>query len=103
MSHAFDLEPPDRFEPTKAQELVVDQVCREIVRRHLSTPALILLEISRPLNFLAAQAMHFVSPILSTITDARGQQLFAEFLESRGAVDYLCRRIEELESKAPSA
>ena len=97
LAHAFAVEPEGPSEPTKAQRHIVDKVCREIVRRQLSTPTLTLLELTRPVNYLCAQAIHYFSPFLSAVMDARGHRHFAEFLESRGAIDYLCRRIEELE------
>jgi hypothetical protein len=94
---AFAVDPPGPAKPTEIQEAVVDQVCREIVKRHLTTPALIFLETFRPLNFIGSQAMHFFQPIVSAVLRGDGYLHFTEFLEQRGSVDYMCRRIEELE------
>jgi hypothetical protein len=44
--------------------------------------------------------MHFFGPVLSVLTRGRGHQHFASILEHRGSIDYLCRRIEELEAEA---
>lgn len=93
--HAFALDPPGPAQPTEAQQPVIDRVCTEVVRRHLSVPALAFLEMSRPLNNLAAQAIHFFSPVLSVVVTGDEHRRFAEFLEHRGSIDYLCRRIEE--------
>jgi hypothetical protein len=101
--HAFALDPPGPAEPTEAERPVVDRVCLEIVRRHLTTPALIFLEMSRPLNSLAANAIHFFSPILSVLVTGDEHRRFAEFLDRRGSIDHLSRRIEQLEQKAQSA
>jgi hypothetical protein len=101
--HAFALDPPGPAEPTEAERPIVDRVCLEIVRRHLTTPTLIFLEMSRPLNSLAANAIHFFSPILSVLVTGEEHRRFAEFLERRGSIDHLCRRIEELERKAQAA
>ena len=100
LKHAFAVDPPGPAEPTPEQQAAVDKVCAEIVRRHLTTPALLFLEMSRPLNFLGAQALHFFAPFVSVLTDAEGHRHFAAFLERRGSVDYLCRRMEELEAEA---
>jgi hypothetical protein len=100
--HAFALDPPGPAEPTEAERPTVDRVCLEIVRRHLTTPALIFLEMSRPLNSLAANTIHFFSPMLSVLVTGDEHQRFAEFLDRRGSIDYLSRRIEELEQKAQS-
>lgn len=96
--HAFAVDTPAEFQPTDEQRRVADGICRELVRRRLTTPALMFLEMSRPLNFLGSQLLHFLSPVLSGLTQSHGHRHLAAFLEHRGSVDYLCRRIEELDS-----
>ena len=100
LKHAFAIDPPGPAEPTPRQAEVVDRVCREVVRRRLTTPALLMLEMSRPLNFITAQAIHFFDPVVRAITDANGPREFAAFLEHRGSIDYFVRRIEEMEAEA---
>lgn len=100
LKHAFAVEPPGPVEPTEAQAAIVDRLCREVVRRRMTTPALIALEMSRPLNFVTAQAIHFFDPLIKSISDANGHRDFATFLEKRGSIEYLVRRIEELEAEA---
>jgi len=100
LKHALAVEPEGPTEPTPEQNSVVEKVCVEIVRRHLSTPALLFLEMSRPLNFLGAQAMHFFAPFVSAITNSEGHRHFAAFLEHRGSIDYIVGRVEELEAGA---
>lgn len=102
LKHAFAVDPPGPAEPTDAQRGPVDWFCRQIAKRHLTTPALIGLEMSRPLNFIGASAMHFFSPAMWAI--AKQQTLenynnFAQFLEKRGAIEYLCTRIEHFEQE----
>jgi hypothetical protein len=99
IKHAFALDAPG-FEPTPAQREVVDKVCRETVRRGLATPALLFLEVFRPLNYLGSQLMHFFRPVVSIVLDGDGYRHLSEFLEHRESVDYLRRRIEELEDRA---
>ncbi len=96
--HAFAVETPADFQPSDEQRQVADRICRELVRRRLATPTLMFLEMSRPLNFLGSQLLHFLSPMLSGLTQSHGHRHLAAFLEHRGSVDYLCRRIEELDS-----
>ena len=96
--HAFAVETPSEFQPSDEQRQVADRICRELVRRRLATPALMFLEMSRPLNFLGSQLLHFLSPMLSGLTQSHGHRHLAAFLEHRGSVDYLCRRIEELDA-----
>ena len=73
-----------------------------MARRHLTTPGLIALEMSRPLNFIASQTMHFFAPgvwALAKQQTYEGYRHFSEFLERRGAIEYLERRIEEIEAE----
>lgn len=100
LSHAFAVEEPGEAEPDDEARPIVERLCREIVRRRLTTPALLVLEASRPLNFVTSQALHFLSPLLSAVTDARGHEHLARFLERRGSIDYFCNRIEDLEREA---
>ena len=100
LRHAFAVDKPGPAEPTPPQKEVVDKICRQIVKRHLSTPSLVFLEMSRPLNFIGSQVMHFFAPFVSAMTDSQGHRHFALFLEQRGSIDYICRRIEELEEEA---
>jgi hypothetical protein len=95
--NAFAVESGGPVEPTAGQREVVDRICREVIRRRMTTPALMFLEMSRPLNYVASQTMHFFHPLVSAVLDTNGYEQFAKFLEHRGSVDYLCRRIEQLE------
>lgn len=99
LKHAFAVN-THPAPPTDEQQRQVDHLAREIARRQLSMPALAFLEMSRPLNYLGAQAMHFFSPILSAVLDAQGYEAFARFLERRDAIDILCQRIEHWEQLA---
>jgi hypothetical protein len=101
LRHAFAIDSPGPAEPTGRQKAAVDLVCSEIARRHLTTPALIFLETFRPLSFVGSQAMHFFQPIVSAVIRGDAYQHFAEFLEQRGSVDYICRELEKLEAGDP--
>ncbi|MCI0364140.1 MAG: hypothetical protein L0Y44_04355 [Phycisphaerales bacterium] len=99
LKKAFAVDDAGPAEPTEAQQVVVDKVCREVVRRHMTTPALIFLEMSRPLNYVGAQMLHFFQPIASALMDTAGYEQFATFMERRGSLEYMCRRIEHFESE----
>lgn len=99
LKHAFAIEPEGPVEPTEAQRVVVERLCEQVVARGLATPALVFLESVRPLNFVTSQMLQFFAPILSAVGDREACQSLADFLEHRGSVDYLCRRIEELAKK----
>lgn len=103
LKHAFAVEPDGPAEPTGSEREIAERVCREVVRRRMATPALMFLEISRPLNYLGSQAMHFFAPIVTALVEKDGYRTFAAFLERRGSIDYLCRQIEALEAEQHDA
>lgn len=96
LKHAFAIDRAEDFEPTETQRALVDRLCREVVARELTTPALLFLETVRPLNSVTAQSLQFFMPLLSTAGISKATEDLAAFLEHRGSIDYLCRRIDEL-------
>jgi hypothetical protein len=99
---AFAVDPPGPAEPSEDEAVAVEWFCEQVARRHLSTPAVIALEMTRPLNFLAAQLLHALAPGVWALAPQGMHQhyeAFACFLERRGALDYLLRRIETLEGE----
>ncbi len=118
LQHAFDTRGPDE-PPTAAQLALVEKLSHELVRRRLALPALVFLEMSRPLNTLGAQALHFFAPVLSMFTGPRAtdinlsslpaptdapmqkplsaHELLAQFLERSDSITFLSDRIEALE------
>lgn len=95
--HAFSVESPEDINPSDDQRAVIDKLCLWIVRRRMTTPATLALEVGQPLNYVASQAMHFFRPAVAALLDTREYRLFAEFLEHRGAPAYLVNRLSELE------
>ena len=99
IKHAFALSSKNEPDPSEEQKMVVEKVCKEISRRHLTSPALIFLESFRPLNYIGSQVMHFFHPFISAITNAKSYRIFSEFLELRSSIDYLYNRIEFFENE----
>ncbi len=96
LAHAFAVERPEDFAPTVEQQQIADRICREIIRRDMVTLAILTLETCRPLNYIGSQAIHFFTPLLSILVDPRAQKIFADFLEQRGSIEWLCQRLEFL-------
>ena len=99
LKHAFAIEPDVPPIPTGGQAKVIDTVCREIIRRGLSFPARMTLETSAPLHYLAGQTLRFVEPFLAAVLDPEQIREFAAFLERKGAVEYICGRLEVLQDE----
>ena len=96
LKHAFALK-SGCATPSAAQQAIIDALCREIVVRQMTLPAQMILESSAPLHFLTGQLLRFVEPFLAAVLQPDAIKEFAEFLEKRGAVEFLSRRLEELQ------
>ncbi|MFQ5653777.1 MAG: hypothetical protein ACE5GW_03480 [Planctomycetota bacterium] len=99
LKHAFAVDPAGPAEPSEEQRRLVDRLCGQITRRRLTTPALLFLEMSRPLNYVGAQVMHFLQPFFGAIFSTVEYRRLAAFLEARGSIEYICRRLQELEEE----
>lgn len=102
LRNAFAVDAPGPAEPTSAQMPAVDWVCLQVARRRLTTPSLIMLEFTRPLNYISAQAMHFFRPgiwALGSRMAFDGYVEFSRFLEQRGSTEYMAKRIEHFEAE----
>lgn len=94
--HAFAVNDASSH-PDAVELAAADAVCQAIFRRGMTLPAMVFLESMRPLNYVSSQTMHFFSPFATAVMDASAYEAFARFLERRDSVDWLCRRLEELE------
>jgi hypothetical protein len=99
LKHAFEVEKPEDLKPTEEQKQIVDTLCREIVRRGMTTPVDILLEVGQPLNYLGAHFLHFIRPAVSAVFNTHQYRIFAEFLEHRGAMEYIRGRLLHFEQE----
>jgi hypothetical protein len=101
LKHAFAIEEPGPTEPTPAQRAPVDWMCDLAARKHMTTPACMALQICRPLNWLVAMTLHFFSPAVWAVAPDRlfrHYRSFAGYLEHRGSIDFMIRRIEQMEA-----
>lgn len=103
LKHAFAIEAAESFQPTEPQRALVDRLCREIISRGLTTPALLFLESARPLNYLTAQGMTFFSPLVSLLGSEAACKEVATFLEHRGSVEYFARTLEAMAATPPAS
>jgi len=87
---------PDRWEPLSPQrrDEILERIAQRIKRYGLITPAVLFLEMNKPLTFIASQAVHFFSPIVGVFI--ANVEEYAYLMEDRENVDRLIRRLEEL-------
>lgn len=102
MRHAFAVDAPGPAEPAPQEQEAVERFCHWVARRGLATPGVMFMEMCRPLNYVTSQAMHFFSPGIWAIARQQTYEQYghlAAFLERRGSIEYLVRRIEQLEQE----
>ncbi|MBN2448427.1 MAG: hypothetical protein JXO22_16995 [Phycisphaerae bacterium] len=99
LKNAFAVDPPGPVVPTDAERQVIDRLVREVVRRGMTAPALMFLECSHPFNFVASQVLVFFAPIATVLFDRQAYNTFSKFLERRGSIEVLCRRLEDISAE----
>jgi hypothetical protein len=88
--------------PRRRDELI-DAAARRIVRWGLDTPAVLFLEMHRPLTFLAGQSLLVAMPFLAAFVDQRHLVDWSRLLQSRDNIDLLIDRIEALSGEPAAA
>lgn len=77
----------------------IESTASAIVRRRMTTPALMTLEMVKPLSFLGYSAMAAFSPILEAIFDQRKTNAMTALLGDRDRIERLMETIEKLEKQ----
>jgi hypothetical protein len=76
--------------------LLIERLARAVAARRLETPAVLFLEMNKPLGFLMGQAALVAMPLLGLLAPPADIEACAELLGSREAVEQLIARIEQL-------
>jgi len=99
LAHAFAVESLETEIQTE-ERVLANKVATFLVRRRLSTPAIMLLETGRPLNFIGSQFLTFLSPFVSIIfKKVEDFNRFTRFLEKRKSIDCLIDQIVTQEDR----
>ena len=85
--------------PESEQQALLEKVATQIVKRRLTVPAIIALEVFKPLNFLGSQALIAFNPFVQSIFNAADYQKFALIIEKDVNVEFLIKRIEDLDKE----
>lgn len=96
---AFAVRPSRPWRPTAEEDALIDNLAEAIVRREMTAPAMIGLEMCRPLNYVGSQALYVLTPLLSPFASAETLTRLAHVLEHREAIDLICERIEKWERR----
>lgn len=88
--------------PADERETLLNRFADAVVKRGLETPAVMALEMHRPIAFLASQSLIVLTPMLGPLIGLERMQTISRLLREPGGVEALIRRIEERsEREAP--
>jgi hypothetical protein len=80
--------------PEQSEQLL-EHLSQQIGRWRLTLPAIVLLQVTRPLSFIASQALLLCQPLISTFHDAPPIAGYVDLLADRANIDRLVARLEE--------
>jgi len=78
------------------REQMIEEVAQKIVNRGMETPAIMFLEMHKPVAFLASQTMLVASPVLAPVFGVEGIERYSRLFSTQENVERLIERIEEL-------
>lgn len=85
------------FDVTVEQrDAIIEKLAQKVVAKGMEIPAVMLLEVTKPVSFLFSQGVLVLGPILYPFFGMDRVERFAGFSNSRENVEMLIRRIEEL-------
>ncbi|MFH1421468.1 MAG: hypothetical protein ABIH42_01950 [Planctomycetota bacterium] len=93
LKNAFATTDPE-FKIKQEDVELLNKVADYIVKRGLTTPALIFLRSLAPMTYIGSQALHFFKPFLTFLFSEKEYSCFAEIMEHREAPELLSQRIE---------
>lgn len=90
------------------RDAAIESIASHIAARRLETPAVMFLEMHKPLSFVASQALVVALPMLGPLIGAQRMADLSKLLQDRANIDTLIERIEDAaarreESAAQSA
>lgn len=78
------------------RDRLLEQAAQTVTRRRMEMPAVLALEMHRPLTFLSSQALIVFTPLLAPAFGLENLQKLTRLLEDRANIDRLIERIEAL-------
>ena len=75
---------------------ILDRIARALTARRLEVPAILALELHKPLAFLGSQALIVFTPLLAPAVGLENMQKATRLLDDRENIERLIVRIEAL-------
>ena len=84
--------------PERQKELLA-KIADQIVKRKMTTPAILFFESVKPLSFVGSQALVFLQPIIQAFLNRREYDEIVLMMEERENVEKLLLEIENQEAR----
>jgi hypothetical protein len=85
--------------PDSERDEIIEKVATQVVSRRMATPAILFLEMHKPVSFIASQSLVVLSPFTAPFVGMDNVQVASKLLEKRENVEKLIQRIEELSAE----
>ena len=85
--------------PQDEQRELLEKIAMQVVKRRLTAPAILFLEMCKPLNFLGSQVLIALNPFVQAVFNTAEYQKFALIIEKDANVELLIRLIEEFDGE----
>ena len=85
--------------PVDDEDAAIEDAAQQVVREGLGSAAILFLETSKPLGFLAGQTTLMATPLLGGFIEPMRLEKYAGMMSNRDFIERLIRRIEELEAE----
>lgn len=94
-------EPPDIDDPLSDEERdkLIDELAQKVVDKRMETPAILFLEMNKPISFLAGQSMIAASPFLVPLFGTSGVRKYSQLLNNTENIELIVERIEYLSAE----
>jgi len=79
------------------RDAILERIAQGIVQRGMAAPAVLFLELNKPLSFVASQSLIVLTPFLAPFVGIENVHRYSRLLEKRENVELLIERIEQLE------
>lgn len=76
------------------RDALIEQIVKQVAARKMQMPAILFLEMHKPLAFLAGQGLIVSSGFLAPVFGPKNIQQYARLFESRDNIERLIRQIE---------
>ncbi len=82
---------------TDSDREMIQKLAERVLKLGLSVPAVLFLEMGKPLSYISSQTMVFFAPIATALFPGDGYGRLAKLLENRDNIERLMQEIERLE------